>query len=241
LHASTKSARQLTKLLFSLAHHLPGPAVCAPRLVHCISGGASVRVRGRQSPLGDLAEQGIAMKSQNRGGLALVPPDPLEHAQDQVALELVERGAEGVQRRLPLPQMALTEGDLHGQIPDLDEGTLHERHGALDDVLELAHIAGPVIVRECAKRLGRHPGNALPELPIVLGDEVIHQEADVLAPDTTHKIWQDNALFFRRGGSTGRWRDVMTDDEVPRYRARIDALAGPDLIEWLHNGSLAPA
>jgi hypothetical protein len=71
--------------------------------------------------------------------------------------------------------------------------------------------------------------------------ESMKAKADVLAPDTTHKIWQDNALFFRRGGGSGRWREVMNDAELPRYRARIDALASPDLIEWLHNGSMAPA
>jgi hypothetical protein len=71
--------------------------------------------------------------------------------------------------------------------------------------------------------------------------EEMKAKANVLAPDTTHKIWQDNALFFQRGGRSGRWREFMTDAELPRYRARIDALAAPDLVEWLHNGSLAPA
>jgi hypothetical protein len=71
--------------------------------------------------------------------------------------------------------------------------------------------------------------------------ESMKAKADVLAPDTTHKIWQDNAMFFRRGGGSGRWREVMSDDELPRYRARIEALASPELVEWLHHGSLAPA
>jgi aryl sulfotransferase len=70
--------------------------------------------------------------------------------------------------------------------------------------------------------------------------EQMKAKADVLAPDTTHKIWQDNARFFHHG-RTGRWREVMGDDDVPRYRARLDALASPDLVEWLHRGSLAPA
>ena len=71
--------------------------------------------------------------------------------------------------------------------------------------------------------------------------ESMKAKADVLAPDTTHKIWQDNAMFFQRGGGSGSWRVVMGDDELPRYRARVDALASPDLVEWLHQGSLAPA
>jgi hypothetical protein len=71
--------------------------------------------------------------------------------------------------------------------------------------------------------------------------ESMKAKADVLAPDTTHRIWQDNAMFFRRGGRSGQWREVMGDDELPRYRARLEALAGPDLIEWLHQGSLASA
>ena len=71
--------------------------------------------------------------------------------------------------------------------------------------------------------------------------ESMKAKADVLAPDTTHKIWQDNAMFFQRGGGSGSWRVIMGDDELPRYRARVDALASPELVEWLHQGSLAPA
>jgi hypothetical protein len=69
--------------------------------------------------------------------------------------------------------------------------------------------------------------------------DAMKAKADVLAPDTTHKIWQDNALFFHSGGS-GRWREVISDDDLPRYRARLDAIASPELIEWLHHGSTAP-
>jgi hypothetical protein len=69
--------------------------------------------------------------------------------------------------------------------------------------------------------------------------ESMKAKADVLAPDTTHKIWQDNAMFFQRGGSSGRWREVMSDEDMPRYRARVDSLGAPDLIDWLHQGALA--
>lgn len=69
--------------------------------------------------------------------------------------------------------------------------------------------------------------------------ESMKAKADVLAPDTTHKVWRDNALFFHSGRS--RWREVMSDDEVPRYRTRLDALASPELIEWLHHTSVPAA
>ena len=77
------------------------------------------------------------------------------------------------------------------------------------------------------------PDDLWDELVRAASFEQMKARADVLAPDTTHKIWQDNARFFHSGGS-GRWREVMSDDDLPRYRARLDALASPDLIEWLH-------
>ena len=55
--------------------------------------------------------------------------------------------------------------------------------GRLDRVLQLAHVAGPIVRHEDVDRLVAHPVDAGPlqaqSLPI---DEVAHQERDVLAP-----------------------------------------------------------
>lgn len=63
------------------------------------------------------------------------------------------------------------------------------------------------------------------------------QNADHLAPDTTHGIWQDTSQFFDRGTS-GRWRDLVGDDDLGRYDDRVAALVPPDLAQWAHHGWL---
>jgi hypothetical protein len=65
--------------------------------------------------------------------------------------------------------------------------------------------------------------------------EEMKARADHLAPDTTHKIWQDNSRFFHQGRS-GRWRDVIDERDLPRYEARVAGLAEPDLARWAHEG-----
>ena len=57
--------------------------------------------------------------------------------------------------------------------------------------------------------------------------------ADRIAPDTTHAIWQDNQEFFHRGVS-GQWRELLDDDGLRRYNARVAELADPDLARWVH-------
>jgi hypothetical protein len=57
--------------------------------------------------------------------------------------------------------------------------------------------------------------------------------ADRVAPDTTHAIWQDNQQFFHRGTS-GQWRTLLDDAGLERYFARIAELAPADVARWLH-------
>lgn len=55
---------------------------------------------------------------------------------------------------------------------------------------------------------------------------------DVLVPPPPG-IVADNALFFRRGTS-GAAREILSDEEMAWYLARVARLAPPDLLEWLH-------
>ena len=63
--------------------------------------------------------------------------------------------------------------------------------------------------------------------------------ADVLAPDTVHGVWKSNSQFFDQGRS-GRWREWIGDDDLPRYDARVAELVSPDLARWAHHGWLGP-
>jgi aryl sulfotransferase len=61
--------------------------------------------------------------------------------------------------------------------------------------------------------------------------------ADAVAPDTANRIWKSTEGFFR-SGTSGQWSDVFDDDLRARYEDRVRELAHPDLIEWLHRGTL---
>ena len=55
---------------------------------------------------------------------------------------------------------------------------------------------------------------------------------DVLVPPPPG-IAPNNALFFRRGTS-GAAGEILSDEEMAWYHARVARLAPPELIEWLH-------
>jgi hypothetical protein len=56
--------------------------------------------------------------------------------------------------------------------------------------------------------------------------------AEELTPNPSG-ILKDTAAFFRRGTS-GSGRELLTEDELADYRARVAQLAPSDLVEWLH-------
>lgn len=52
------------------------------------------------------------------------------------------------------------------------------------------------------------------------------------APDL---IWKDASAFFRKG-TNGRWRDLLSDDDLALYDQAADRALTPDLRRWLENG-----
>ena len=65
--------------------------------------------------------------------------------------------------------------------------------------------------------------------------DTMRERADELAPNASERILQNNRAFFRSGRS-GQWRELLDDDGCRRYAARVEQLAPPDLIEWVHCG-----
>jgi aryl sulfotransferase len=65
----------------------------------------------------------------------------------------------------------------------------------------------------------------------------MRQRADQLVPNAAEALWHDNARFFNKGTS-GQWRHLLDDEDLRRYQARIDELAAPDLVHWMHQGSV---
>jgi len=81
------------------------------------------------------------------------------------------------------------------------------------------------------------PADRWPALVHASTFEEMKKHADLLAPDTTHALWKDNTQFFDKGQS-GRWRDVVSEENVARYDARVAELADPELAQWVHHGWL---
>ena len=76
------------------------------------------------------------------------------------------------------------------------------------------------------------PDDVWPRLVEAAGFESMKAYADELAPDRAG-VLKDRRAFFRQG-VTGSGRGLLTDDELARYRRRVERLAPPDLLEWLH-------
>jgi aryl sulfotransferase len=87
------------------------------------------------------------------------------------------------------------------------------------------------------RRLARRLGIAVPDQawPVLVGAatfEAMRGSADKLVP--TAGILKSNSAFFRRG-TPGAGREVLSDEEMAGYRARVARLAPPDLVGWLHS------
>jgi hypothetical protein len=90
-------------------------------------------------------------------------------------------------------------------------------------------------MRRLAARLGiAVPSAAWPDLVEAATFEHMRARARQLAPDPAG-IFKDTAAFFRRGVS-GAGAELLTAEELAKYRARVAQLASPELLAWLHHG-----
>jgi aryl sulfotransferase len=88
-------------------------------------------------------------------------------------------------------------------------------------------------MRSLALRLDLHPSAKIwPTLVDAATFVRMRSRADELTPNPSG-ILKSTAAFFRRGTS-GAGRELLTDDELTRYRERVGGLAPADLVDWLH-------
>jgi hypothetical protein len=78
------------------------------------------------------------------------------------------------------------------------------------------------------------PADVWPELVAAATFDRMRANAELLAPDAAG-VLKDRGAFFRSGRS-GQGRDLLSADQVARYRDRSARLAPPDLLRWLHRG-----
>ena len=80
------------------------------------------------------------------------------------------------------------------------------------------------------------PDDRWPELVEAATFARMRQRADVVAPNTSDTLWHDNGRFFH-SGTSGQWRELLSDDDLHRYAARVAQIGlDPELVEWAHSG-----
>ncbi|MBI3256199.1 MAG: sulfotransferase domain-containing protein [Actinobacteria bacterium] len=65
------------------------------------------------------------------------------------------------------------------------------------------------------------------------------ENADDVAP--VPFVFDGGGDGFLHSGTNGRWRDVLSGDQLQRYEARVKAVLTPDCASWLEHGSNAVA
>jgi hypothetical protein len=146
---------------------------------------------------------------QPRGG-ALVATGALDGLLQQAALEAVEVDAlfwEDERRGARLGAPAAIP-DLAGELGRADDLPVLEDDDPLDDVLQLAHVAGPGVGLHQLHGLAREPAHLAAKLAVEPTDEVFDQQWDVIAA-----LPQRGHLHLD---------DIEPEVEVFTERARLD-------------------
>lgn len=63
------------------------------------------------------------------------------------------------------------------------------------------------------------------------------KDADRNIP-SVQEVWRDYTKFFNKG-TNGRWRDVLTDDDLALYEKAVERSLTPQLRAWMESGRLA--
>jgi aryl sulfotransferase len=74
-----------------------------------------------------------------------------------------------------------------------------------------------------------------PSLVQAAGFEAMRTAGDELMPFTKAMLTDGSRRFFNKGVN-GRWREVLTEDDLALYEARVRETLAPDLGSWLEGG-----
>jgi aryl sulfotransferase len=98
------------------------------------------------------------------------------------------------------------------------------RADLVGELVRLAAVLDVDLGRDRAEELAQH----------ATLDAMRARDAE-LAPRADAGVWERNEPFFRAGGR-GEWQEIFTEAEHRRYPERAAQLAGPDLLDWAHQG-----
>jgi hypothetical protein len=124
--------------------------------------------------------------------------------------------------------------DTFWQVRDQPNIVLLRYEDLLDDLDgQMRHIAG---------RLGIEVAeSAWPDLVQAATFAEMKARASELAAEASHDgFYNDRDQFFRKG-STGQWREILSDEDLSRYAARVAELVPADLAAWIHHPPLPAA
>src|SRR5690606_16005242 len=121
-----------------------------------------------------------AIDPEHPGGLRLVATGRRQDLAHVATLELGQRDQLGGGVGAYDHARALVIADLFRQLVYGDLVVPGERYRALDAVLEFAHVPGPVIVDQLARRLGRYALDGSVQPRGDAGHEVLRQDQHVL-------------------------------------------------------------
>jgi hypothetical protein len=90
-----------------------------------------------------------------------------------------------------------------------------------------------------AERLGiERSWERLVELAPAASFDTMKESAELTAPNGDQTFWNSTTGFFH-SGTTGQWRDLIDEADVPRYEKRLGELADAEFAAWLESGSLS--
>jgi aryl sulfotransferase len=127
-----------------------------------------------------------------------------------------------------------TESSLRSVVAHLD-GAWKRRHEPQIIIVHYGDLARDLEgeMRRLARRLHIDANtHNYPTLASAATFSRMRARAQDLVPDG---VFVDRAAFFH-SGSSGLWREDLTNDDVARYQQRLASLATADLVRWLHHG-----
>ena len=140
-------------------------------------------------------------------------PVPLIRQPHRSSTRLDVRALHGVEVVRPPRRTAARRSAERQRLVELQRVAGRGDHRALDDVLELADVAGPRVVLQRVHHRLRHLRDVPPEVALVAVDEEPHEPRDVLARVPAATAGESDR---RSGGSTGRRGSVPSATAASR-------------------------
>ncbi|MEH1013511.1 sulfotransferase domain-containing protein [Micromonospora sp. CPCC 206060] len=160
------------------------------------------------------------------GQAATAGPPPRRRDPHEWLLSWIDRDVDPREELDSLPGVLLHYRDAWARRAEPNVVLMH-----YDDLS--ADLAGQM--RHLADRLGIEvPAPVWPQLVEAATFDRMRRRADQVVPDP-FGVFKDRDAFFRRGGS-GAGRELLSADELARYRARVAGSVPADLLDWLHRG-----